>query len=165
MTPTQKYALGAIGILIAGIVVGLLFRPAQTTPSNNVGGVYNQVQRNFDLDGIHVGPSGANLTQLQVNTCNLTQYTLGSFPASTTAQFFCAVTGVVSGDLVFGSLPVGAGANLAGYSMPGGGFNLVAAYATSTGQIGVTIANNTGAATSSFSQATTSFQYWIARKR
>lgn len=121
-------------------------------------------QSYFDNAGkLAIGSSGTQLTQVIKGTCNPTQITPGSFPASTTAQFYCAVTGVLAGDLVIPLPPVGFGVNGSGSGSVGSGFEIFAAYATTTNQIGFTYANNTGAATTTFPQATTSVGYVIIR--
>jgi hypothetical protein len=93
--------------------------------------------------------------------CNLS--TGASFAASTTQQFYCTVPGVASGDLVMADLPVGAGVNGSGAGSIYDGFIVVAAYATTTNQVGVTLLNQTGAATSSYAQATTSVEIRVVR--
>jgi hypothetical protein len=69
------------------------------------------------------------------------------------------VTGVNAGDNIVADLPIGAGFNPNGAGSLSTGFVLVSAYATTTGVIGFTIDNFTGAATSSFAQATTTVEY------
>lgn len=161
----------AIGIAVIAVVIAIIATghsaPVQVIKSGGV--------TNYDTiagNGLKIGSgcndsnatcAGTTFTAIQGGTCNLTQYTLGSFPASTTAQFFCTVSNVVAGDRVFVTLPIGAGTNLNGSGSVGLGFQIVGAYATSSGQIGVTIANFTGAATTTFPQATTSVQYLVTR--
>lgn len=89
-------------------------------------------------------------------SCNISQTTPGSHAATTTKEYYCAATGARSGDTVLIALPSGAG-----YLF--GGFDAVASYATSSNFIAMQIANNTGAATSSAAQATTSVRYLIVR--
>lgn len=89
-------------------------------------------------------------------TCNLSQSTAGSHAATTSKEYFCAVTGVVAGDTVYVRLPAAAGAYSSGASSLYGGFVVGTAFATTSGRIGVLINNFTGAATTSAAQATTS---------
>lgn len=114
--------------------------------------------------GLRLG-SSANATTLQniqMTTCNPT-FSGQSLLASTTGQFFCAVSGVSAGDKVFVMLPAGAGANLQGSASTYGGFVAGSGYATTTGVVGFNITNLTGAATSSFAQATTGVQVLVIR--
>lgn len=102
-------------------------------------------------------------TFIKNGTCNLSQSSAGSHAASSSKEYFCAVTGVLAGDLVTVDLPAGAGAYTSGAQSIFGGFTVNSAYATTSGRIGVSVLNNTGAATSSAPQATTSAQYTISR--
>lgn len=114
------------------------------------------------VGGNQIGPTGTwNLNQ-QFASCNPKFYGT-SFAASTTGVFACAAPGVNAGDSIVGDLPQGAGVNPSGAGSIGGGFVLVGAYSTTTGIVAFTIQNDTGAATSSFAQATTSFEYFTWR--
>ena len=109
---------------------------------------------------VSLGTVPTNISKILVGTC--TGVIDGTtFAASSTAQFVCPVTGVASGDSVSVELPVGAGTNARGAGSLSMGFSVVAAYATSSNQIGFTLANFTGAATSSFAQATTGIAYTV----
>jgi len=110
-----------IGLVIAGVIVGLLFS-AISVKSNPVGGVYNQVTKYF-YDGINVGTSGqytisstgavtntasvttgtngSTISFVKATTCNLVG---GTIAATSSAVGDCAVTGVVAGDLVIPTL-------------------------------------------------------------
>lgn len=110
-----------------------------------------------------IGSSGTALSQVLSGSCNLLQSQAGSHAATTSKEYFCAVTGVTAGDTVIVSLPVGAGENLNGAGSIYGGFAVGSAYATSSNRIAVGLVNRTGAATSSFPQATTSAEYLIIR--
>ena len=109
------------------------------------------------------------VTKFLVGTCNLTQSVPGSFVASTTGQFMCAVTGVLSGDNVYVTMPqpyISSGnpyLTTVGAIGMGNGFIVSSAYASTTDVIGVDLTNYTGAATSSFRWATTGVQYLIVR--
>lgn len=109
---------------------------------------------------VTLGVNPTNVSKIMVGTCNVS-FDGSSFAASTSGQFICPVSGVVAGDNVSIELPVGAGKNANGAGSIGIGFAVVATDATSSNQIGVTIANLTGAATSSFAQATTGLSYTI----
>lgn len=99
---------------------------------------------------------GTTHTKFLSGTCNLTQSTVGSFAASSSLEHFCAVSNVASGDKVFVVLPRAAGTG-------SGSIGLVplTSYATTSGAIGVVLANFVGVATTSYAQATTSVTYWI----
>jgi hypothetical protein len=183
MTTANKILLALLGLVL--VVAGFAFylvRSAQPT-SAPLSGAVNPVndlhqlvtwftqtvyfgssqQTSIDSSGkLTVGANGNALTQAQFGTCNPSTGS-SSFAATTTQQFYCPVTGVQAGDLVIADLPQGAGANGSGPGSPYGGFALIAAYATTSNQIGMTYANYTGAATSSYSQATTTVEYRIIR--
>ena len=99
---------------------------------------------------------GSAVTALNSGTCNAS-FDGTSLAATSSGTFICSASNVLSGDKVFVSLPIGAksGANL--------NFVEFSGYATTTGKFGFAILNMTGAATTSFVQATTSVQYWIVR--
>lgn len=154
---------GLVAIVIAiGAIVYI-----QHTP-NKLGGVSNvdtlsatglQVGTNCNSSGSTCG--GTTISQLLSGTCNAISYS--SLSASSTLRVDCAVTGVVSGDKVFVSLPVSnkagalnVGAN--GIVLAGG-----AAASSTSGYISFDLFNASGAATSSYPQASTSVQYWVVR--
>ncbi len=101
--------------------------------------------------------SGTAIARVLHGTCNLSK--VGSelpFVATSTLWHDCAVSGVTTADKVMIFLPYSGGAN------GQGGLVVAAARASSTaGYIGADIMNLTGAATSSYGQATTAVQYWI----
>lgn len=109
----------------------------------------------------YAGCAGTEVTKLLNGTCNASQSTAASHAATTSKEFICAVADVTAGDRVFVSLPAGAGDYSSGSESLAGGFILNAAYATTSGYIGFSIYNGTGAATSSYAQATTSVQYLV----
>jgi hypothetical protein len=139
-------------------------------------GIYAGLSQQFGIDSdgdvttsgtvtstgtIALGSSGTAHSKFISGTCNATQKSPGSHAATTSMQYYCAVTGAASGDKVFVSLPVGAGANADGAASLFGGFTVVSANATSSNFIQFAIFNGTGAASTSFAQATTSVAYWI----
>lgn len=101
--------------------------------------------------------TGTSVNKILQGTCNISQMSPGSFAASTTAVFFCAVTGIVANDFSDVTLPSGAGTP----ATPGEGFHVVSAFATTTNILAITLSNDSGAATSSFRQATTAISYFI----
>lgn len=150
-----------IAALIGGFVAG------QVGGDDLLGGVTNfdsvDVTDGYLVDGatvingsgnVAIGSGGTTITKLLTGTCNLSTGT-ATIAATSSGAFYCAITGVASGDNVFVSLPIGAASTYAG-------IHVVAAYATSSNMIGVNLANFTGVATSSYSQATTSVAYWIS---
>jgi hypothetical protein len=133
-------------------------------------GLYAGLSQQFGIDGdgdvsstatFALGSSGTAHTKFISGTCNPT-FSGASLGATSTGQFFCAVTGAASGDKVLVALPAGAGAHAQGSGSLYGGFLVSGTYATTSNVIGFNIYNGTGAATTSFAQATTSVQYWIA---
>ena len=100
--------------------------------------------------------SNDTISGLFEGSCNLSQTTAGSHAATTSKEYYCAATGARSGDTVLIAMPSGA-------AYLYGGFDAVASYATSSNFIAVQLANNTGTATTSAAQATTSVRYFIVR--
>lgn len=128
-------------------------------------GIYVGQSQQFAVSSsgaVTIGASGTSIAQSIDTTCNLA-FPSVSFTASTTAQFICPVTGILAGDRIQAELPIGAGANAIGAGSTFGGFSVTAAYATTTGIVGITLANNTGASTSTFPQATTSIHITATR--
>lgn len=158
-----------LGIVIAAVLVagGYYFghrsSPVQAGAVNG-GFSQGQVQTNpmIFVNGASFGAQGSALNSFIDGTCNPTFYGT-SFAASTTATFVCSVSGVQAGDLIWGDMPKGAGVLGGGAGSLGLGFSIVSAYATTSNLIDFTIANFTGAATSSFAQATTSVEFWDIR--
>jgi hypothetical protein len=147
-------------IWVALIVVAIIAIGGYAYP--HAGALLGRVGTQFP-HGITIGDtslSASNLSKKIVGTCNPT-FSGTSLAASSSGQFFCTVTGARSGDNIRVTLPVGAGANAQGAGSIYGGFVLSGAYATTSDVIGLNITNFTGAATSSFIQATTTVQYEI----
>lgn len=160
-----------VAVAVVAILAGLglrLFSPAPqagqvsgVTNYSKLGAIQLKVGSGCGDGFTYAGCTGTALNKFLQGTCNAVQQTVGAFAATSTAQFYCAVPGVVAGDNVHVSLPPGAGANAFGSGSLFGGFELVSANATSTGFIMFSILNLTGAATSSFVQATTSVAYLV----
>lgn len=141
----------------SGVVALVILAIVLLTPhTTKLGGATNYDE--VDATAIKVGgTNGTRLGPVISTTCNLSQSTAGSHAATTSKEYFCAVSGVSAGDTVIVGLPAAAGASTGGISSIFGGFSVNGlGYATTSGTIGVQIMNNTGAATSSFAQATTS---------
>lgn len=150
MTSEKKFwvALVAVAIIAIG---GWLYPTASTL----LGGVSNYDE--VDATAIKVGgTNGTRVGPIISTTCNLIQSSAGSHAATTTKEYFCAITGVSASDYVSAVLPQGA------YAASYGGFGIAGAYATTTGFVGVQVINLTGTATSSFPLATTSVQVYVA---
>lgn len=151
-----KWASAVIVAVVVAIFGGHSFG-AISSPATNLD--FLQLSQGLQLPA---GPSvsttlwGSQIQGLFSGTCTAT-FSGTSLAATSTGQFFCPVTGVLSGDKVHVTL--GAGAR----SGAGAWLTAVDGYATTTGFIGFDIANWTGAATTSFAQATTAVQYWVAR--
>lgn len=155
-------------IAVAIIAIGGYFFPQIQSLVGSVGtrfpnGLAVGTTATVTQNKITIGNSGTALGNVLFGTCNAQQKSTGSFAATTSAQFYCAVTGAASGDNVQVMLPAGAGTNADGAASITGGFVVVSASATSSNFIQFTLDNFTGAATSSFAQATTSVQYTIFR--
>lgn len=171
MTSQQNIwvALIAVGIIaIASLFVAVghtssiaLGSTSGVTNFSKLGVAQIKIGSGCDDGFKYAGCAGTSLNKFLQGTCNAIQIIPGSFAATTTQQFYCTVAGVVAGDNVRVSLPVGSGVNASGPGSPSAGFEPVSATATSTNAIQFTIANLTGAATSSFPQATTSLSYTV----
>lgn len=152
-------------VVLAVVAVGMLAvreTPApQDGPSYQGVGAYEAIATLWG-NGLTVGDQGTLVSDALHGTCNAT-FSGTSLAASSSGQFFCNVTGAASGDRVFVMLPAGSGANAQGPASLFGGFVATAGYATTSDRIGFNIVNMTGAATTSFRQATTSVQYWVLR--
>lgn len=145
--------LSIVALLVAIVALGAYF--VHPSAAVKLGGVTNYDE--VDATAIKIGgANGSRVGPIIATTCNLSQSSAGSHAATTSKEYFCAVTGVVANDYINVILPVGAGNNPNGAGSIFGGFVVNGAYATTTGVIGVNIANMTGAATSTFPQATTS---------
>lgn len=109
---------------------------------------------------VTLGTVPTNISKILVGTCT-GNIDGSSFAASSSAQFVCSVPGAAANDSVSVELPVGAGKNANGAGSLSMGFTVVSTYASSSNQIGFTLDNFTGAATSSFAQATTGVSYTV----
>lgn len=166
MTNTFK-AFAAIVLVGAAIVLFVLFGlrsgGGQTFGASNLGTVVPNLQ--WFTGGWRSGDNNSSIvSELIKGTCNITPAGSATIAATSTAQFYCSVIGARAGDVVMADLPIGAGANPGtGGNSLGAGLQVVTAYATTSDVVGFTIANLTGAATSSYPQATTSVEYLILR--
>lgn len=149
--------LKGIGLVIAGLAVGWLVSAGMHQQDTHAtGGIYNQVQQVYDQAGIHVGPNGSSLVQIIDTTCTATVY--ASLAATSSQPFDCPVTGIIAGDRVTMQLLPGADIG------PSYNFSAIGAGASSTsGYARGIIYNLTGAATSSYSQATSSVHVTVWR--
>ena len=146
------------------IAIGGYFFPQIKGSVLSFGGVTNYDE--VDVDALRVG--GTNSSRLDLiaqGSCNLSQSTAGSHAATTSKEYFCAVTGVTAGDKVVFSLPAGAGSNPNGAGSALGGFVKNGEYATTTDVIAIQLVNLTGGATTSATQATTSVMYQVFSTR
>lgn len=154
--------------LIALLGIGLIFTstPAYAATVEYVKksfteGFYAGYSRQFQVSrsgAVTIGEEGSSQSFFKEGSCNLTQSAVGSFAATSSKEHYCAVSGVESGDTVIVSLP-----RAAGIASGAAGFIPNSAYATGTDMIGVSIYNGTGAATSSYTQATSSVRYVVFR--
>ena len=145
-----------VGILIAIVIaVGGYFFPGGKVVQI-VQDVVGAAGTRFP-NGLTIGTSGTDNVEVAARTCNLG---LGNpsvaMTGTSTRWFTCTgITGVVSGDLVFGTLP----GIPHGRTLWSNEFTVGAVQASSTaGAVDVQLFYWGQVATSSFSQATTSFQ-------
>lgn len=179
MTTIEKIIFGAVVVVVAvcavlgiisvqnhssnnsfGAVVGGLLAENYLPYVRNNGG-YNSADPIQTTGGLTLGASGSQVTQLSKGTCNLIGMD-ASQAATSTKPYDCAVTGVVSTDIVVGMM-------LSTTSPNGGstiaGWNVRSAHASTTANfVTVDITNFTGAAaTPSASGVGSSTQYLILR--
>lgn len=153
-----------VAIISAVVSAAMLGGYALVTSSHALGSQYDAIFQVF-TGGLAVGDPGSSQTPkatkvgfFKVGTCNPT-FSGTSLVATSSGLFFCTgLTGVKAGDNVQVTLPSGARSGATG-----GYFSVIDGYATTTDSIGFDLANMTGAATSSFKQATTSVQYRVWR--
>lgn len=173
MNNLLNHVIGAVVSAIVALVV--VFSGAHFIPgiaSNSVGGSGRAYDVDASYKSITLAASstgavrdGSNWTinGIGEGTCNLSQANPGSHVATSSMEYYCAFTGARSGDTVIVTLPPGSGPNVGGAGSIFGGFVVGSAYATTSNRIGVQIINNTGTATSSFAQATTTAHVLIVR--
>lgn len=115
-----------------------------------------------------VGASGSTADQINFGTCNLaTNAANQPFQASSTAIHTCAATGVTPGDLVFvtqGRFPTGSATSSQVIGTYFQHFDVRTASSTATDVISVELINMSGAATSSYIQATSTWS-WMSISR
>lgn len=139
-------------VFSALIALAVSFIVAVSDNQSNFAGLS---ERDVKVVSLTVGDNGTKVNELKATTCNLSTTQL-PLEATSTDVFYCAVTGVASGDLVWVQLPSDNGqVNL---STGGGvGFQTTYSVASSTnGYIEVGLGNLSGASTSTFPLATTS---------
>lgn len=124
-----------------------------TYPAQSTGGTVETLAQS--IPALTLGAQGNQVSKLLVGTCN-PAFNGTSLAATSTGQFLCRNANVRAGDRVFVSLPIGSRGGLQGGFVAAGN-----GYATTTGWFGFEILNMTGAATTSFAQATTGIQYMI----
>jgi len=83
MTTTLKY----IGLAVAGIVVGC-YSLRSMVDTLSFGGIYNQVQQNFDQGGFARRANGNRRQPTDYGTCNAISYS--ALSASSTLRVDCA---------------------------------------------------------------------------
>lgn len=129
-----------------------------------IGGEYQTLFQNFSA-GLSIGdpgssaaPKATKIVFEKIGTC-VAKFSGTSLAATSTGQFFCTgITGVKSGDFVRIILPAAARTASNSWISPVGN-----GYATTTDTIGFDLANWTGAATTSFAQATGTVGYSVIR--
>lgn len=110
-----------------------------------------------------VGSTSQAVTQILNGTCNLSTTVARTALSTSSLPFQCAVANAVSGDRVFVSLQSDGGSQTSVVGLGGIVVNYAIASTTATGFIQVGLSNWSGAATSSYTLATSSAQYWIVR--
>lgn len=146
-----KNIIASVVTSLVVLVLGLAVVLPQSNPSL-LGGRIETVLNQFS-GGIQVGTTGSNVAKIIDGTVNCTG--TSTIAATAVASYNCAVTGAVSGDKVFVSLPSGTVSPF---------ITLVNSYASTTsGYIVVTLRNASTTASVAPTGATTSVPYLIVR--
>lgn len=170
-----------IALIVVAIIAisGLLFPKATQNALGRVGTAFPNglcVGSNCSSTqgAMTTGASGTAFTQVNGGTCDLAALA-SEYPtimvASSTAIFTCSATGVVAGDKVMvnpGLYPTGSATTTWSAFGLGSftgvkGIRFVSASSTAANTISVELANQTGVATSSFIQATSTWSWWSFR--
>jgi hypothetical protein len=151
MASSTKQWVALVAVVI--IAIGGYFFPASSKLAGNVSPTDISATNFTEVtasNGILIGSAGTGINQLLHGTCTATVY--ASLAATSSQLADCTVAGALPGDHVFVALPNSANA--------GENFAIAGSAASSTaGHIAFTIENLTGAATSSYAQATTGVEY------
>lgn len=144
MAPTNFGATSAGGLLAENYIPYILYN-----------GGYSSAKDLNITGGVTFGSSGTTFTQFQKGTCSLIAPSF-TVAASTTVSMDCAVTGVVSGDIVF--------ADFATSTVGGNGWAVDGSSASTTsGFITLRVTNWTGASNVIQSSIASSTDYLIIR--
>lgn len=145
--------IAAALIAIGSVLGAYAFFTAHSTVSFGQTGNAPETHPNgaWYVGGLQTGPTGTWDANTQFGTCNPTYYGT-SLAATSTGTFVCTVQGINAGDFIFPDMPKTSAGTFAGFIVEN-------AYSTTTNVVAFTILNLTGAATSSFAQATTGIEY------
>lgn len=159
----KTYIINGIVALLLIIGVGLVVPKTQPVPqqSDVLGGLS---ERDIQAVSLKVASNGTKITKFITGSCtSFTANTVGNGDgitqaASTTKNYDCAVTGVVSGDKVFAQFATSTPGTVNGWSIVG------AKASTTSGYITLLISNLTGASrVPSGSGVGSSTSYWIVK--
>ena len=149
-----KTIITSVVVSAAVCVLALAFAPSKL--GYGIETVFTTFGGGFESYGPSIiGQDGSELDTLLSGTCNLATRE-GALEATSTDESICAAPGVQAGDIIFGHFPNRSVTGL-------GGILIEYAVATTADQFGVGLFNATGAATSSYAQATSSFQWFAVR--
>jgi hypothetical protein len=157
-------AAGLALILSIGNMVGDNNQPAPTPIVQTFGAEGTRFPNGASVNstisptanGLILGQSGTENTKFLSGNCTGVQPT-ATFAASSTQEWICAVTGVTADDKVFAELN-----NADFLATEAFGFVINSVRATTSGFIGVRVANMTGGASTTVSADQRSINYWIA---
>lgn len=151
--------IGVAIVSILSLLGAIAFFEVNVTETHTLGSTGNGSETYYNsqwlVGGVQIGLTGTLDANRQFGTCNPTFYGT-SLGATTTGTFVCPVQGINAGDFIHADLPLTEAGT-------GGGFDIVNAYATTSNTVAFTYLNLTGAATSSFKQATTAVEFWTDR--
>lgn len=133
-----------------------------TAGTLNVSSLTTLTNASSTLLSVGTSSKGTTMSQILKGTCNLSTTVARTALSTSTLPFQCAVTNAASGDQVFVSL-ANDGGSVTGPANIGGIRVSYAIASTAASFIEVGLSNWSGAATSSYTLATTSIQYWIVR--
>ena len=160
-----------VGLVLQGFVLGWSLGPSTdgvgaVVTGPNIENYVPAIQQNrgirtaFDIytsSGITVGADGSDINEFIVSTCNLAMGNASVAMTATSSRWFACtgLTGIASGDVVFGALP----GIPHGRTLWANEFTVGAVQASSTaGAVDVQLFYWGNVSTSSFAQATTSFK-------
>jgi|SRR3990167_1400980 len=164
----KELIIGLVGVLLGAVLLGgvslylggtdeVVLPPLGATHFNSdmvLRGTLSVSGATTHTGTLTIGSSGAALTQALSGNCTGVQPE-ADIAATSTQQWYCAISNVAANDRVFVQLDAPA--------VTSGNLSAIGARATTTGAIGIDVLNLTGTATTSPSATYRKVNYWIVR--